>query len=227
MEAFLRCFVTACPKKWLDWLLLAEFWYNTSHHSSIGQSPFLALYGHSPRHFGVFPDAATPVLSLNEWLQEWQLMTALIKHHLNRAVVRMKNEAYKKRSEQQFDKGDLVLLKLKPYVQSLLEPRANQKLSFKYFGPFEILDRVGAVAYKLKLPEQCVVHPVLHVSQLKRVVGVSVPITAELPSDLTAWQLPEMVLQKRLTNHNIRPVLQGLIKWSAYRVRNQVDRYLV
>jgi hypothetical protein len=204
--------VTACPKKWLDWLLLAEFLYNTSHHSSIGRPSFEALYGHSPRHFGVFPDVATPVLSLNEWLQERQLMTALIKQHLNRVVVRMKNKADKKRLERQFDKGDLVLLKLQPYVQSSLAPCANQKLSFKYFVPFEILDRVGAVAYTLKLPEQCVVHPMLHISQLKRAVGVSVPITAELTSDLTTWHVPEKVLQKRLTNHDIRPVLQGLIK---------------
>jgi transposase InsO family protein len=40
METFLRCFVTACPRKWVDWLPLAEFWYNTSYHSTISQSPF-------------------------------------------------------------------------------------------------------------------------------------------------------------------------------------------
>jgi hypothetical protein len=85
MVTFLRCFVTACPKKWLHWLPLAEFWYNTSHHSSIGRSPFEALYAHSPNHVGVSPDDVTPVLSLNEWLQERQLMTALMKQHLNHA----------------------------------------------------------------------------------------------------------------------------------------------
>lgn len=53
METFLRCFVHACPSKWLKWLPLAEFWYNSSHHSAIGRSPFEALYGYSPRHFGI------------------------------------------------------------------------------------------------------------------------------------------------------------------------------
>jgi hypothetical protein len=142
-------------------------------------------------------------------------MAALIKQHLNHAVVRMKNQADKKRLERQINEGDLVLFKLQPYVQSSLAPRANQKLSFKYFGPFEILDRVGAVAYKLKLPDQCAVHPVFHVSQLKKAVGASVPVIADLPSDLTTWQVPEKMLQKRMTNHGVRPVLQGLIKWSA------------
>jgi hypothetical protein len=53
MKTFLRCFMTACPKKWLGWLPLAEFWYNTSYHSSIGRSPFEALYGYTPHHFGI------------------------------------------------------------------------------------------------------------------------------------------------------------------------------
>jgi hypothetical protein len=57
-----------------------------------------------------------------------------------------------------------VFLKLQPSVQSSLAPHANQKLSFKYFGPFEIFDRVGAVAYRLKLPNQCTIHLVFHVS---------------------------------------------------------------
>ena len=45
METFLRCFANAVPSKWFDWLHLAEFWYNTTWHSSLQQSPFQALYG--------------------------------------------------------------------------------------------------------------------------------------------------------------------------------------
>jgi hypothetical protein len=40
LETFLRCFMNACPKKWLGWLSLAEFWYDTSYHSSLGISSF-------------------------------------------------------------------------------------------------------------------------------------------------------------------------------------------
>jgi hypothetical protein len=53
METFLRCFAHACPSKWHNWLSLAEFWYNSSWHSSLGRSPFEVLYGYSPRHFGI------------------------------------------------------------------------------------------------------------------------------------------------------------------------------
>jgi hypothetical protein len=49
LEAFLRCSVHSCPKQWSKWLSVAEFWYNTSHQTAIGLTPFQALYGHSPR----------------------------------------------------------------------------------------------------------------------------------------------------------------------------------
>lgn len=53
LETFIRSFVDVCPSKWASWLPLAEYWYNTNYHSSLGKSPFEVLYGHAPRHFGV------------------------------------------------------------------------------------------------------------------------------------------------------------------------------
>lgn len=47
--------------------------------------------------------------------------------------------------------GDWVYLKLQPYIQTSLAPHSNQKLAIKFFGPFQIVARVGAVAYKLLL----------------------------------------------------------------------------
>lgn len=170
METFLRCFVNACPAKWSSYLALAEYWYNVSPHSATGFSPFEALYGHPPRHFGISVLDDVEVPELSTWLHDCQAITALIRQHLARAKDRMKKQADKKRSECQFQVGDMVFVKIQPYVQSTLAARANQKLSFKYYGHFQIISKIGTVAYKLQLPPSTTVHPVFHVSQIKATV---------------------------------------------------------
>jgi hypothetical protein len=64
------------------------------------------------------------------------MMNTLIQQHLTRAQKRMKTQADKSRSERTFAVGDWVYLKLQPHVQALLALCANQKLAFKFFGPF-------------------------------------------------------------------------------------------
>jgi hypothetical protein len=116
METYLRCFVQACPRHWSRWLPLAEFWYNTSSHSALGRTPFEVLYGFPPRYLGLDLSAAAPVPELSEWLQERELMQQLVRQHLLRAQERMKRQADKHRVESQFAVGDMVFLKLQPYV---------------------------------------------------------------------------------------------------------------
>jgi hypothetical protein len=108
----------------------------------------------------------------------------------------------------------MVFLKLQPYVQSSLASRANQKLAYKFFDPFKILQHVGSVAYKLELPTTSSIHPVFHVSQLKKVLQGSVTPSTTLPGELSELQVPGKVLQRRLVQRGICSVQQGLIQWS-------------
>jgi hypothetical protein len=212
LETFLRCFVHSCPTQWRKWLTLAEYWYNTSFHSSLGQSPFEVLYGCTPRHMGLDLDSMTPVPELHSWLSNRALMQDVIRQHLLRAQDRMKRQADKGRSEREFSVGDKVFLKLQPYVQSSLMRRANNKLSFRFFGPFTVIEKLGAVAYKLDLPSSSAIHPVFHVSQLKLSPGDQ-QVSSVLPPDMQAFQVPVRVLQRRWSDGD-HAAEQGLIQWS-------------
>ena len=94
--------------------------------------------------------------------------------------------------------------------------RACHKLSFRFFGPFKIIARVNNVAYKLQLPEQAQIHPVFHVSQLKKHVGNKSIPGPKLPfvnADGTLKTGPAEVLQvHRVPRQNV-PVVQWLIRW--------------
>ena len=94
--------------------------------------------------------------------------------------------------------------------------RWNLKLSPQFFGPFQIIQRVGEVAYKLKLPETSKIHPVFHVSNLKQALGGSDQQGTSSPeidgSSGVVGPLPQAVLDRR-TRKNKEEVLihwQGL-----------------
>jgi hypothetical protein len=169
VETYLRRFVSSCPRQWISWLHLAEFWYNTSLHSSIGMSPFEALYGYQPKHFGL-DEKSTASRGISQWLLDRKVVTDLVQQHLNHATITMKNQADKGRSERSFTVGEWVFFKLQPYIQSSLAPRANQKLAFKFFEHFKIVHKVGHVAYRLELPSSSI-HHVFHVSFAKENCG--------------------------------------------------------
>ena len=63
-----------------------------------------------------------------------------------------------------------MFLKLQPYVQSSIIKRANHKVSFRFFGPYKIIEKIGEVAYRLELPLDSRIHPMFHVSQLKKFI---------------------------------------------------------
>ena len=130
----------------------------------------------------------------------------------------MRAQADKKRSERQFLVGDSVYLKLQPYVQTSVAQRSSQKLSFRYFGSFKVLKRVGAVAYKLQLPSDARIHPVVHVSQLKQALKPSELVSPTLPlhyvTDRTSVQ-PCAVISERFIKmgNKMKPQLQ--VRWGG------------
>ncbi|XP_071739323.1 uncharacterized protein [Rutidosis leptorrhynchoides] len=116
----------------------------------------------------------------------------------------------------EFNSGDWVYVKLQPHRQVILLGGKQHKLSPKYYGPFAIEARVGQVAYKLKLPATSQVHPVFHVSQIKRHYGNTTPIMGTLPhfnNDDIIADTPLKILARKMVKHNNRVAVYGLIQW--------------
>lgn len=87
----------------------------------------------------------------------------------------------KRHSERVFEVGDWVYMNLQAYRQQSVEKRLVPKLTAKYYGPFEVIEKIGSVAYKLNLPTSTRIHPVFHVSLLKKKVGQQVVVNPHLP----------------------------------------------
>ena len=164
LEQYLRCMCFMKPKSWILWLLLAEWWYNTSHHSALGMTPFQALYGYKPPGFAWDASSLAKVPTVEQLLKEREQLSRLLTDQLEKAQQRMKYYADKKRIEREFQIGDEVYLKLQPYKQTSLALRNNLKLSSRYYGPYTVIARISKVAYKLQLPSTSKLHPIFHVS---------------------------------------------------------------
>lgn len=215
LETFLRCFTHAAPKRWSYWTPLAQFWYNSSTHSAIGMSPFKAMFGYEPKQWGLSSTAACSVPSLQAWLEERKVMQQVLRQHLHRAKQYMKSQADRKRSLRTFEIGDQVFLKLQPYIQTSIAPRANHKLAFKYYGPFPVIQRVNEVAYKLQLPAQAAIHPVFHVSQLRKALLPGTTVLPDLPTGTDDLAVPVKVLQSRWRDKHGKMVEQVRVRWSG------------
>jgi hypothetical protein len=138
-----------------------------------------------------------------------------MQEQLLKAQDMMRSQANKHRREVEFQVGDMVYLKIQPYKLQKLAKRYNQKLSPRYYGPYEILQRIGAVAYKLKLPDDSKVHPVFHVSLLKKAIAPNVE-PQPLPSCMNeAWQLEPEPEEAMDTRRNEVGEVEVLVKWKG------------
>nr|GEW82356.1 hypothetical protein [Tanacetum cinerariifolium] len=185
---YLRCFAGDKPKKWVEWLPWVEYSYNTSMHTSTKMMPFEVVDGRPPP----------------------KLLLCVPAQH------RMKIQPDHHRRELEFEKGDLVFVKLQPYQQTSVATRVSNKLSPWFFRPYRVVDKVGPVAYRVELPFGSLIHDVFHVSLLRRCVGS----TTE-PSQATNDALvlpssplqPECILDERVVQKGkYQPKTELLVK---------------
>nr|GEW42309.1 reverse transcriptase domain-containing protein [Tanacetum cinerariifolium] len=125
---------------------LVEFSYNNSYHASIKAAPFEALYGRNCRSLVCWTEVGEAQILGPELIQETTEKIVQIKQRMQAARDRQKS-----------------------YADLKHKPMEFQKLNPRYVGPFKVLEKIGMVAYKLKLPEELSrVHNMFHVSNIKK-----------------------------------------------------------
>ncbi|GJS26017.1 putative reverse transcriptase domain-containing protein [Tanacetum coccineum] len=188
LEDMLRACILDFGGSWDVHLLLVEFSYNNSYHSSMRCAPFEALYGRKCR---------SPIM----WAE--------------------KSYADKRRKPLEFSVGDYVLLKVLPW-KGVLHFGKKGKLAPRFVGPFEIIKKVGPVAYRLDLPEELNgVHDTFHVSNLKKCLAdptLKVPLDEiRVDAKLNFMEEPVEILEREFKKLKRSRIAIVKVRWNSKR----------
>ncbi|KAL0549215.1 hypothetical protein IC582_013696 [Cucumis melo] len=222
LEDMLRACAMEFPGSWDSHLHLMEFTYNNSYQATIGMAPFEALYGKCCRSPVCWGEVGEQRLMGPELVQSTNEAIQKIRSRMHTAQSRQKSYADGRRKDLEFEVGDKVFLKVAP-MRGVLRFERRGKLSPRFVGPFEILERIGPVAYRLALPPSLsTVHDVFHVSMLRKYVPDPSHVVdyepLEIDENLSYAEQPVEVLAREVKTLRNKEIPLVKVLWRNHRV---------
>jgi hypothetical protein len=146
-----------------------------------------------------------------------------VKENLRIAQSRYKSYADKRRRNLEFNKGDFVYLKVFP-LRGTVRFQVKGKLVPRFVGPYKISRRIGKLAYKLELPEELTgVHPVFHVSQLRKCLRVPDEVVPtdilDIQETLEYKEHPICILGRDTKETRSKTIPMCKVQWSNHTER--------
>ncbi|KAL0536597.1 hypothetical protein IC582_025549 [Cucumis melo] len=222
LEDMLRACALEFPGSWDSHLHLMEFAYNNSYQATIGMAPFEALYGKCCRSPVCWDEVGEQRLMGPELVQSTNEAIQKIRSRMHTAQSRQKSYADVRRKDLEFEIGDKVFLKVAP-MKGVVRFERRGKLSPRFVGPFEILERIGPVAYRLALPPSLsTVHDVFHVSMLRKYVPDPSHVVdyepLEIDENLSYVEQPVEVLAREVKTLRNKQIPLVKVLWRNHRV---------
>ncbi|GKB01007.1 putative reverse transcriptase domain-containing protein [Tanacetum coccineum] len=217
----LRACVLDFGGSWDVHLLLVEFSYNNSYHSSVRCAPFEALYGRKCHSPFLWAEIREGHLIRPELVQETTEKISQIKDRLKVARDRQKSYVDKRRKPLEFSVGDYILLKASPWKGVVCFGKKG-KLTPRFVRGFEIIEKVGHVAYRLDLPEELNgVHDTFHVSNLKKCLAdptLQVPLDEiRIDDKLNFIEEPMEILEREFKKLKRSRTAIVKVRWNSKR----------
>ncbi|GJS86840.1 putative reverse transcriptase domain-containing protein [Tanacetum coccineum] len=195
--------------------------FGGSYQLSIGCAPCKALYGRKCRSPVLWAEIGGSRLIGPELVQETTDKVVLVKEKPKAARDRQKSYVDYRRKSLEFEVGDRVVLKVTPW-KGVVRFGKKGKLAPRYVGPFEILERIGLVAYMLRLTEELnSVHDTFHVSNSKKCLAdanLHVPLNEiKIDNTLRLVEEPVEIMDREVKNLKRSRIPLVKVHWNSKR----------
>ncbi|KAA3461787.1 reverse transcriptase [Gossypium australe] len=218
LEDMLRYCILEFESTWDKHLPLIKFAYNNSFQSSIKMAPYKALSGqkcHTPLYWTELSENKIHGVDL---IKETEQKVKVIHDNLKVASDREESYADLKQKDIEFEVGDKVFLKVSPWEKILRFGRKG-KLSPRFIGPYEIIERVEQVAYRLMLPPELEkIHNVFHVSMLRRYRSDSSHVIAPTEVEIQSICQPIQIFARKTKELRNKKIFLVKVLWCKHGV---------